>query len=86
MRADETRHHEGDWCVLAADHVLKENPAFPRDEGNRRSGVGEAGWANLARLFFDAVCKFFDDRIGQDVAGDAFNLGAGGLLIKAICQ
>jgi len=36
------------------------------------------------RLFLYAVCELFDDRIGENFAGDALHLSAGRLRIEAV--
>ena len=35
-------------------------------------------------LFFEAEGELFDDRVGENLAGDAFDLGLGGDGIKAV--
>ena len=47
--------------------------------GRRSSGLAARCVLEAAALFLYAVCEFFDDGVGEDFAGDALDLGAGGL-------
>ena len=56
-------------------------------DGDRRDThdveVSEQGYRSVAEamLFLYAVCELFNDRVGEDLAGDALDLGARSLRI-----
>ena len=46
----------------------------------------ESEGVRLAELFLYAVCELFDDGVGEYFAGNALDLGSGGLRLQAICK